>query len=712
MYEVWVHTPDYGERAAIIAEGGESWVFSRLVIPRKENQVTEAVLTMPYQTGVVELFPLDTRLEFYDDGRLEGETQWFVRVPPKLVYDEAGALVVEVRAECALYLLSGRIVAYPAGSSQAVKSGVADDVIKAIVRENLGALAPADRDLGGAFDVAADSSQGATVYKTMPRRNVLLVCQEIARASAQAGKPIFFDVVWTGSRLEFRTYLDARGADHRADSPAPIVLSPEFGTLANASRSFDHRDETTVVYCAGQGRGEQRIIVSVSDDARRTMTPFNRREVFVDARYLSLTESVATEADATLWRRRPIQQLGGTFEDTDTWRYGRDWSWGDLTAGEFNGEVLTVRVHAVTITVTPGARTIVGELRADSTEAEDAVRRIEGQLDAGAADELPVFSETPAAYYVPQAGAEGTIADGWLSDAIARLADLSWANISGKPSTFAPVAHVSAHQHGGTDEVATVTPAANAIPKASAGATIADGWLSSAIARLTDITTHAAVKDGVHGLANSGGYTLTIPATGTAALRASAATAGRVAFWSSSAEISHDSLLFWNATSKLLGVNNASPAYPLDVSGIIQTSSRVQVASASPGLWFDETDGAKGAFFGLDGGLFQIQRRATGFGAFEASPFILDINAPGSTIRIASTGAVGIGSAPSVTGAGDLDVFGLVNIADHIRLTEISAPAVPAANKGVIYLEDNGAGKTRLVVKFSSGAAQVIATQP
>ena len=481
MYEIWAHTPDYAQRTAIIAEVGAGWIFSKLAIERKENQVTEAVITLPYQPGIVQLFPLDTRLEFYDDGRLELETQWFVRVPPKLVYDDAGALVVEVHALCALYLLAGRIVAYVAGSAQAVKSGPADDLIKAIIRENLGSLASvADRNLSAYLDVAADVSQGATVHKTMPRRNVLLVCQEIARASAQAGKPIFFDVVWTGARLEFRTYLDARGADHRVASASPIVLSPEFGTLTNASRSFDHRDEATVVYCAGQGRGAERLIVSVSDDARRTQTPFNRRETYVDARYLSLTESVAMEADATLWHRRPVQELAAEFADTDTWRYGVDWGWGDLTAAELNGEVLAVRVHAVTITAVPGARRVRGELRADSTEADDAVRRIEGQLDQSAPDELPIFSLEPLADAAPLADADGKIADGWLPDSIARASDI--------PTALPPTAHAASHRHGGSDEIAAASPGPNAIPKAGPGGTLADGWLSATIARLADLT--------------------------------------------------------------------------------------------------------------------------------------------------------------------------------------------------------------------------------
>lgn len=44
--------------------------------------------------------------------------------------------------------------------------------------------------------------------------------------------------------------------------------------------------------------------------------------------------------------------------------------------------------------------------------------------------------------------------------------------------------------------------------------------------------------------------------------------------------------------------------------------------------------------------------------------------------------------------------------------SEMAAPAAPAANKARVYFEDNGAGKTRLVVLFPTGAAQVIATEP
>jgi len=47
-----------------------------------------------------------------------------------------------------------------------------------------------------------------------------------------------------------------------------------------------------------------------------------------------------------------------------------------------------------------------------------------------------------------------------------------------------------------------------------------------------------------------------------------------------------------------------------------------------------------------------------------------------------------------------------------IEMDEITAPSAPSANKSRIYTEDNGSGKTQLVVRFPTGAVQVLATEP
>lgn len=71
------------------------------------------------------------------------------------------------------------------------------------------------------------------------------------------------------------------------------------------------------------------------------------------------------------------------------------------------------------------------------------------------------------------------------------------------------------------------------------------------------------------------------------------------------------------------------------------------------------------------------------------------------------------------SGAGNAGETVLQNVAGnpifvtpYLQMSEVSAPAAPAANGGRLFLRDNGAGKTQLCVIFNTGAIQVIATQP
>jgi len=60
------------------------------------------------------------------------------------------------------------------------------------------------------------------------------------------------------------------------------------------------------------------------------------------------------------------------------------------------------------------------------------------------------------------------------------LAAVTWGALTGKPSAFTPSPHAASHQNGGSDEIATASPAANAIPKAGAGGKLDAGWLPAA----------------------------------------------------------------------------------------------------------------------------------------------------------------------------------------------------------------------------------------
>lgn len=52
------------------------------------------------------------------------------------------------------------------------------------------------------------------------------------------------------------------------------------------------------------------------------------------------------------------------------------------------------------------------------------------------------------------------------------------------------------------------------------------------------------------------------------------------------------------------------------------------------------------------------------------------------------------------------------NLSGYMEGSEIADPAAPSANSGRAYFRDNGAGKTQFVVRFPTGAVQVLATEP
>jgi hypothetical protein len=56
--------------------------------------------------------------------------------------------------------------------------------------------------------------------------------------------------------------------------------------------------------------------------------------------------------------------------------------------------------------------------------------------------------------------------------------------------------------------------------------------------------------------------------------------------------------------------------------------------------------------------------------------------------------------------------FSVLNLGTRINLKETTAPGAPGANEVNIWAEDNGAGKTRVMMQFATGAAMQIAIQP
>lgn len=326
---------------------------------------------MKYKRGD---FGLDYRLGLWHrpkDGPLQlaTETVWFVRWWNQAT-DDSGKEALTIKAHSANWLLDGRIVAYAAASAQAQKDDLADDMMKEIVRENLGTSSGTSiqRDISTYLTVATDLSQGPTLRKGFARRDVLGVLQELHDGSVLAGHPVFFDIVApTSGALEFRTYLDVRGSNRTITAGVdPVLLSRENGTLLAPSLTEDHTEERNFAYAGGEDSGAGVPVSTAEDDARIGKSPFNRREIWVNASSSgTVANAIQDEADAAVRAGRPRWLFTAKIGDSPQCRYGKHWRWGDKVSATYAGRTFDCDVRTLAVSIAGGKRTITAQLQAE-----------------------------------------------------------------------------------------------------------------------------------------------------------------------------------------------------------------------------------------------------------------------------------------------------------------------------------------------------------
>lgn len=256
-------------------------------------------------------------------------------------------------------LMARRVVAYNAPEANWHKTGFADDLIKAVVLENMGTLAtdpwynrgrsypPAN------FDVAPDESKGRSIERQFQYRNVLEVIREMADASGWPseadnfiGLPIFFDCEYVGpARFEFRTYSPLRGVDRTIGTQvAPLIFSKEAGNLASPVLRFDYSEEQNIIYGLGPGDGETRMVDPENDVPRENLSIWNLREGIVPATEETTLLGVAIRAFNRMQERRPRVFFQGNLLDAPQTRFGVDWGYGDVVTIRYRGQEFDGRV--------------------------------------------------------------------------------------------------------------------------------------------------------------------------------------------------------------------------------------------------------------------------------------------------------------------------------------------------------------------------------
>lgn len=397
-YEVWLAN-DRGERLDLLSP--ISFEYSKVV-----GAPGYASVKLPYDETLFNAVKVDYQIHLYrapDNGALTLYNIYFIR--NKAATDFISNEVEMVfRGNDTLELLDRRIIAHETDSSEALKTDNADDMMKAIVNENMGSGAAAARDLSGNnFSIESDASLGPSITKAFAWKKVLATLQQVQQTTASEGTEVFFgirlsmpDSVVGTPFLEFFTRTGQLGRDLRFQTGEFLGFNKEMGNLSFAHYEEDHTGEANYIYAGGQGSGALRNVQEVSDSARISASIWNRRELFANASGASTSAGVTGAGNERLNEKRPRKMLHATLLDTDETKFQRDWDAGDrvsvrafnrtfdeiirvveVKVSETGAEQLTARFEAGSLMGRPVERIISNYLelqkRVESLETEDKV---------------------------------------------------------------------------------------------------------------------------------------------------------------------------------------------------------------------------------------------------------------------------------------------------------------------------------------------------
>lgn len=294
---------------------------------------------------------------------LEGDCRWFVQA----IERDLSNNLITLTAYSSAWLLVCRDVRYAAGSAQASKTAAADDMIKAVARENLGSFTTdTTRQLASSrFQVAADMTQGPIIGKSFSRKNVLQVAQEIASTAAQNGTMLYFDVIWTGLIYELRTYIGQRGTDRSITSRQSLLI--DVDDLGKVIIREDYTDERTSIEAAGQGTEASRDS-QIATSTQVARSPWSYKEATISATGVALgnTAALLAEAQRGVRERRGRTTMSAEMIANATLRYGVTWGWGDRLTAQIAGKAWDVRIDSRRVTIRDGKTTVTAQLRAET----------------------------------------------------------------------------------------------------------------------------------------------------------------------------------------------------------------------------------------------------------------------------------------------------------------------------------------------------------
>jgi len=338
--------------------------FNSLEYAWSENSIGILKISLPADEYPSLWVKRDSFFALYRNGILEMECIWFLR---RIEFDDTNNILT-LLAYSPNYLLgdpdnrAGRIVIYESGSVVYTElQDYADDMLKTLVLQNMGLGAlDAVRDLSNYLSISKNTSSGPIISKSCAKALLLPLFQEICESARQEGTPVYFDIVCTSVpyamytlQLEFRTYTSQRGRDLRN-----YTISKDMGNISNSYLIIDYGPEITVCYAAGAGEGSLQPQESYTAPRRSVASAFNRRESFISISSTDDTAVLISAAKQYVSNGKPKVKFTGSIVDTENFRYGVEWGFGDRVSVYTHGFTFDARISAISVKVSQGAESV------------------------------------------------------------------------------------------------------------------------------------------------------------------------------------------------------------------------------------------------------------------------------------------------------------------------------------------------------------------
>lgn len=295
-------------------------------------------------------------------------------IPPRLtafgyiekiqMKEHGGADIIHVSGADQMRLLEGKIVQLKSGHNN--YSGPTDDLMKEIVRRNLGSLATdTSRDLTSyGLTVAPDASVGTDITMEASWETVLTSLRDFHATSAvkengnNETHATYFDLamVIQNDSVGYRFYTaqDYLGADRSSSSSKPAIFGREWGNMEQPVFEVDFTGEANYIYGLGNSEEKYKFLQLAwvqKGLAALANAPMGRKEKVALIRKIMSKKGLLDGTRAAAHVYRPTVKFTATLKDTPQTRYDIDWGFGDLITTVYRNQIQDGMVSAVGGTV-------------------------------------------------------------------------------------------------------------------------------------------------------------------------------------------------------------------------------------------------------------------------------------------------------------------------------------------------------------------------